>query len=115
MSDDFWGGMIIAAMIAGGIYFFTKDNVAPQVEVAVGRYQIITSKDTPPFLIDTTNGDSWRWVRIESKYSKNKYGVPDVVAFMWEKQERYDNATDEARYIINIRQFDKDTHGPKTK
>lgn len=116
MSDDFWAGAILASLIVGGgVYYKYKPSDEVPAPPEVGRYQIVNYKDTATYLLDTATGDTWRWVRMQSDYKKNSYGIPDQVAVFWEMQERFTDQQKEAEFVTSMRNADRILNAPTQK
>lgn len=109
MSDNrFWGGIFIGALLVGGVWYWKAPS-------EVGRFQIVSSSENFKFLLDTATGDSWRFVKVESEYAKNKQGSPELLVWLWERHERFATSEDEAEYMSRVREVDKILHSPKPK
>ncbi len=69
-ADSFCNGFIIASVIAGGFYYFNKDEKVSEPPQA-GRYEIITRGEWKGWLLDTATGDTWEWITIVGEDNKD--------------------------------------------
>jgi uncharacterized protein YqcC (DUF446 family) len=113
MSDDFWGGIVIATVFIGGAWYWNKDPAPAPLQP--GRYQIALENKEQPFLIDTATGNTWRWVYMPSNYKMGQYGQPEIVGRYWEKTDRFEDGHEEMEHFKKLRDLDKLLYEDKGK